>query len=98
MVPKSRGRLSPCGIYHGVGNHDQVLVAGPGAKLDKSVIERFLKSGGNLLAIGLDEREANSFLPFKVSMKKAEHIATGPTGTCGMPGSHDAGILPLDFC
>jgi hypothetical protein len=58
---------------------DQVLVVGPGGgeKLaeNKAAVERFLKSGGNLLAIGLDEREANAVLPFKVTMKKAEHIA-----------------------
>ena len=35
----------------------------------------WLKAGGHLLALGLDEPEANAFLPFKVSMKKAEHIA-----------------------
>ena len=37
----------------------------------------WLKGGGHLLAVGLDEKEANAFLPFKVEMKKAEHIATG---------------------
>jgi len=59
---------------------DQVLVVGPGGgeKLaeNKAVIARWLKAGGNLLSIGLDEREANSFLPFKVTTKKSEHIAT----------------------
>ena len=35
----------------------------------------FVKAGGNLLALGLDQPEANAFLPFKVGMKKAEHIA-----------------------
>jgi hypothetical protein len=58
---------------------NQVLVVGPGGgeKLagNKAAIEKFLKAGGNVLAIGLDEREANSFLPFKVTTKKAEHIA-----------------------
>jgi hypothetical protein len=58
---------------------DQVLVVGPGggARLaeNRAAVERFVKSGGNLLTFGLDEAEANSFLPFKVSMKKAEHIA-----------------------
>jgi hypothetical protein len=58
---------------------DQVLVVGPGGaeklKENRAAIEKFVKAGGNLLAIGLDEREANSFLPFKVTMKKGEHIA-----------------------
>ena len=35
----------------------------------------FLKSGGRVLAIGLDEGEATAFLPVKVTMKKAEHLA-----------------------
>jgi len=58
---------------------DQVLVvgAGGGQKLagNAAAIADFLKAGGNLLALGLDEAEANAFLPFKVTMKKAEHIA-----------------------
>jgi hypothetical protein len=58
---------------------EQVLVVGPlgGQKLagDAAAISEWLKAGGHLLAIGLDEREANAFLPFRVTMKKAEHIA-----------------------
>ncbi len=66
---------------YGVGElkPDQVLVVGPGGGpvLGPGVpaIADWLKAGGNLLAIGLDERDANSFLPFKVATKKAEHIA-----------------------
>ena len=63
------GKLSP----------DQVLVvaAGGGRKLaaNAAAVAEFLKAGGNLLALGLDEQEANAFLPFQVRMKKAEHIA-----------------------
>ncbi len=59
----------------------QVLVVGPGGgrKLAAraSAIADWLPAGGNVLAIGLDEAEANTFLPFKVRMKKAEHIAAG---------------------
>jgi hypothetical protein len=77
---------------------DQVLVVGQGGgeKLsgNKSKIEQFLKAGGNLLAIGLDEREANSFLPFKVSMKKAEHIAASFGPFAG--DSLLAGVSPAD--
>ncbi len=58
---------------------DQVLVVGPGGgrKLAARApaIADWLKAGGNVLAIGLDEQDANAFLPFKVRMKKAEHIS-----------------------
>jgi hypothetical protein len=36
----------------------------------------FVKAGGNVLALGLDEQEANAFLPLKVGMKTTEHLAT----------------------
>jgi hypothetical protein len=58
---------------------DQILIVGPGGgqKLarDAAAIADWLKAGGNLLAVGLDEQQANGFLPFKVRMKEAEHIA-----------------------
>jgi beta-galactosidase/beta-glucuronidase len=58
---------------------DQVLVVGPagGGQLagDPAAIAAWLKSGGHLLAVGLDGAEANTFLPFKVETKKQEHIA-----------------------
>jgi hypothetical protein len=58
---------------------DQVLVVGPsgGQKLsgDAAVIADWLKKGGYLLAIGLDEQEANTFLPIKIRTKEQEHIA-----------------------
>jgi beta-galactosidase len=58
---------------------EQVLVVGPGGgralAADAPAIAGWLKAGGHLLAIGLDERDANAFLPFKVATKKAEHIA-----------------------
>ena len=58
---------------------DQVLVVGTGGgqKLagNTAAIADFLRSGGNVLALGLDGAEANAFLPFKVTTKKAEHIA-----------------------
>jgi beta-galactosidase len=59
---------------------DQVLVVGPGweRKLatDAAAITDWLNAGGSLLAIGLDEQQANAFLPLKVRTKQAEHIAT----------------------
>jgi hypothetical protein len=77
---------------------DQVLVVGPGGgeKLaeNRAAIERFLKAGGNLLAIGLDERQANAFLPFKMGARNAEHVAA-----TFEPFANDsllAGVSPAD--
>ena len=41
-----------------------------------TAIADWLKAGGNLLAIALDQNDADALLPFKVTMKKAEHIST----------------------
>ena len=59
-----------------------------------AAIGDWLKAGGSLLAIGLDEAEANAFLPLKVRMKKAEHIAAffEPVGKDSLL----AGIGPAD--
>jgi hypothetical protein len=70
----------PLTLYDGASlSADQVLVVGPGGghKLaaDAAATAKWLKSGGNLLAIGLDEQQANAFLPLKVRMKETEHIA-----------------------
>ena len=35
----------------------------------------WLKAGGHLLAIGLDQADADALLPFKVGMNRLEHIA-----------------------
>jgi len=69
------------GIYEGGKlTADQVLVvaSGGGEKLagNAAAIAEFLKAGGNLLALGLDEQDASAFLPFEVRMKKQEHIAS----------------------
>jgi len=57
------GKLSP----------DNILVVGSGGGKQlaghAAAIADFLKAGGNVLAVGLDDLEANAFLPFKVSMK-----------------------------
>jgi hypothetical protein len=77
---------------------EHVLVVGPGGhkelSKDASAITVWLKSGGNLLAIGLDEQQANAFLPLKVRTKQAEHISTcfGPFGFDSLL----AGIGPAD--
>ncbi|MBV9868934.1 MAG: hypothetical protein JO316_26610 [Abitibacteriaceae bacterium] len=57
---------------------DKLLVVGPGGgkplAASATAIGGWLQAGGRLLTIGLDETEANAFLPFKVSIKPAEHI------------------------
>lgn len=56
-----------------------VLIVGPGGdralKQSAGDIAAFLKSGGHLVAIGLNENEA-AFLPFKVTMRNSEYITT----------------------
>ncbi|MBM3333687.1 hypothetical protein FJY63_03410, partial [Candidatus Sumerlaeota bacterium] len=63
------GKLSP----------NDVLVAGPGSGQELSAnaaaIANWLKAGGHLLAVGLDQENANAFLPLQVRTKKGEHIA-----------------------
>jgi hypothetical protein len=77
---------------------DQVLVvsSGGGRKLAENspAVADFLKAGGNLLALGLDEQEAGAFLPVKVRMKKQEHIAAffEPAGAESLL----AGVGPAD--
>lgn len=57
-----------------------LLIVGPegGNRLagDTATIAAWLKSGGRVLALGLDEAEAHAFLPGKVMMKRQEHIST----------------------
>jgi len=58
---------------------DKVLIVGPGGgkelAIHKDEIASWLKKGGHILAIGLDDKEANAFLPFEVKIKKSEHIS-----------------------
>jgi hypothetical protein len=101
--PAGKSHLEKAGVsvgsYEG-GNlsADQVLIVGPGGgqKLasNAAAVGDWLKAGGHLLAIGLDEGDANAFLPFKVTMKKAEHISA-----CFEPfgmNSPLAGVGPAD--
>jgi len=83
--PAGKSYLARAGVsvgsYEG-GNlsADQVLVVGPGGGQQlaacRAAVGNWLRAGGRLLAIGLDEQDAAAFLPLKVTMKKAEHIAT----------------------
>ncbi|MGA2866434.1 MAG: hypothetical protein ABSF95_18320 [Verrucomicrobiota bacterium] len=58
---------------------DQVLVVGPGGGRELAAqtpaTGAWVKAGGHVLALGLDQAEANSFLPTKVTMQPTEHIA-----------------------
>ena len=76
------GKLSP----------DEVLVVGHGGRA--SNIAEYLKAGGHLLAVGLDQADADALLPFKVGLKRAEHIAA--TFTSPGPDSLLAGIGPAE--
>lgn len=77
---------------------DDVLIVGSGA--DRQLANRaaeigtWIEAGGHVLALGLDQDEANSFLPVKVAMKDEEHIASWfePFGA----GSLLAGVSPAD--
>jgi hypothetical protein len=77
---------------------DRVLIIGPGGGKqlaeDAATIAKWLKEGGHVLAIGLDKSDADAFLPFKVDMKKGEHIASyfAPGGV----NSPLAGVCPAD--
>lgn len=61
-------------------NADHVLIVGPGGGKGLAdiapMINEWVTQGGKLLAIGLDEGEANAFLPKKIRMKRTEHIST----------------------
>jgi hypothetical protein len=77
---------------------DRMLIVGPGGGKqladDAAAIVKWLAEGGHLLAIGLDKSDADAFLPFKVDMKKGEHIASyfAPPGV----NSPLVGIGPAD--
>ena len=82
--PEGRRHLEAAGIalvpYEGGRPPaDGVLIVGPGGgqQLAGSAAEiaDWLESGGAVLAVALDEEEANGFLPFDVRMEPGEHIA-----------------------
>jgi len=81
--PAGRSYLEAAGLALGryAGGElstQQVLIVGPGGgrQLTESAapIGSWLTAGGNLLAVGLDQENANAFLPFQVSTKREEHI------------------------
>jgi hypothetical protein len=81
--PAGLAWLTACGIevvpLNGEPELEPVTVVGPGGGAELAAQSPFIgpwiKSGGRVLALGLDQAEANSFLPTKVTMQSAEHIA-----------------------
>jgi beta-galactosidase/beta-glucuronidase len=77
---------------------EQVLVAAAGGTPlpadSASAIADFLRAGGRLLCLGLDQQAANAMLPFHVGMTQAEHLAC----PFDLPpaGSLLAGVAPAD--
>jgi len=76
---------------------DQVLIIGPESSnpaVNRDRVERFLKAGGRLLAVGLTQEDVDAVLPFTVSIYSAEHISS----TFDPPGSNSplTGIGPAD--
>ena len=87
---------------------DQVLVAAPGAgpptpnsggvspilAASRADVAAWLKAGGNLLAIGLNQQEANAFLPSPVTMRDAQYISS--SFTPADVGPLTVGVGPAD--
>ncbi|MBN2476631.1 MAG: carbohydrate binding domain-containing protein [Pirellulales bacterium] len=101
--PAGKQHLESAGIavspYEGRKlNEDEVLVVGPGGgrrlAADAATIAEWLAQRGHLLAVGLDQQEANAFLPGKIETRQQEHIAAWfePFGR----GSLLAGVGPAD--
>ena len=54
-----------------------VLVLGhgcAGAAPDRARVARFLAAGGRVLAVALDQADADAVLPFKVGLRRAEYV------------------------
>ena len=82
--PAGLAWLKDCGIAAAVFNDklpaaDQLLVVGPGGgkalAAQGPAAAEWIRAGGRVLAVGLDEAEANAFLPTPVTMRSGEHIA-----------------------
>ena len=82
--PSGLAWLAACGIeaapfQGGLPATNEVLVVGPGGGRELAsqgaAAAAWVRAGGCVLALGLDQAEANSFLPTQVTMRPAEHIA-----------------------
>jgi hypothetical protein len=82
--PAGRSFLQTIGVdarpCDGNLSNDEVLVLGSGGgqafAKDSSVLGNFLKSGGNLLGVGLSQSDVAALVPFRVTTKTAEHISS----------------------
>ncbi len=83
--PAGKSHLESAGVAlksyrRGKLTTDTVLVVGRGGGRelapDAAAIADWLEAGGHLLAVGLDEQEANALLPMKVATNSQEHIAS----------------------
>ena len=100
--PRGKEHLEACGLapgtYDGRPGADQVLVVSPGGGQElagsAADIADWLTVGGHVLVVGLDEAEANAFLPFEIEMRREEHIAAyfGQFATTSLL----AGVAPAD--
>ncbi len=72
--------ITPGAYQGGKLSTGSILVVGSGGGKElashNTDIADFVKAGGRVLAVGLDEQEANAFLPLKVSTINAEHLST----------------------
>ena len=82
--PKGRHHLESVGVTAGLYSRSKLspkhlLVVGPGGVEaltgESAAIASWLKTGGELLAVGLAEDKLNSLLPIPVATKSAEHIS-----------------------
>ncbi len=82
------GSLSP--------NDVLVVAAGGGRRLAaaRGEVAAFLRAGGHVLALGLDESEANAFLPNPIRTRSQEHIAAWFEPPAA--ASPLAGVCPAD--
>jgi hypothetical protein len=81
----------------------QVLVVGPGGSqtlaANAPAVRQWIKAGGNVLAVGLGQEEANRFLPFSVKTRKQEYICAlfqTPAGNSLLAGVGPADTMNRD--
>jgi hypothetical protein len=102
-APAGRAWLKASGVEFESFNadtlsQDKVLVVGPGGGSElgpeSAKVSRWVKAGGHVLALGLDQAEANTFLTTPVTVHNVEHSAAyfQPFSTRSLL----AGVAPAD--
>jgi beta-galactosidase len=90
--------IDPAAYVGGDLSPEQVLVVAHGVSREhapsKEEVAKFLAAGGHVLAVALDQQDADAVLPFKVTLAPAEHISA----FFDAPGRESplAGIGPAD--